>query len=55
MTSAISDLLRMESPIDHHDVTTVMMLLGDIQADVDEIRNLLEDEDGKEEAPDDDG
>lgn len=46
----------MESPIGHGDVTTVMMLLGDIQVDVRAIRTLLEDEDGEEEeAPEDDG
>jgi phage host-nuclease inhibitor protein Gam len=43
-----------ESPIEHRDVTTIMRLLGDIQADVRRIRNLLEDEDGEEEAPEDD-
>ena len=44
----------MDSPIDHRDVTTLMRLLGDIQSDVRRIRNLLEDEDGEEEAPQDD-
>jgi phage host-nuclease inhibitor protein Gam len=43
-----------ESPIEHRDVTTIMRLLGDIQTDVRRIRNLLEDEDGEEEAPEDD-
>lgn len=38
-----------ESPIGHSDVTTIMMLLGDIKVDVRAIRNLLEDEDGGEE------
>jgi hypothetical protein len=41
----------MEPPIGHSDVTTIMRLLGDIQVDVREIRALLEDEDGEEEAP----
>jgi hypothetical protein len=45
-----------ESPIGHQDVTTIMMLLGDIQTDVRRIRVLLEEEDGEgeEEAPEDD-
>jgi hypothetical protein len=42
-----------EPPIEHRDVTTIMSLLGDIQADVRQIRELLED-DGEEEAPEDD-
>ena len=46
----------MEPPIHHTDVTTIMRLLGDIQLDVNRIRNLLEDEDGEEEeVPEDDG
>ena len=45
----------MEPLITHEDVTTVMALLGDIQADVRRIRLLLEDEDyGEEEASEDD-
>jgi hypothetical protein len=43
-----------EPPIEHRDVTTIMGLLGDIQADVRRIRNLLEDDDEQEEAPEDD-
>ena len=43
-----------ESPIEHRDVTTIMRLLADIQTDVRRIRNLLEDENGEEEAPEDD-
>ena len=43
-----------EPPIDHRDVTTIMALLGDIQLDVHEIRTLLEEDDGEEEAPQDD-
>ena len=47
--------LGVESPIEHRDVTTIMRLLGDVQADVRRIRNLLEDEDGEEEeVPEDD-
>jgi hypothetical protein len=38
-----------EAPIEHRDVTTIMVLIGDIQADVRRIRLLLEDEDGEEE------
>jgi hypothetical protein len=38
-------------PVDHRDVTTVMAILGDIQHDVRAVRELLEDEDGEEEAP----
>jgi hypothetical protein len=41
-------------PIEHRDVTTIMGLLGDIQADVGRIRNLLEDDGEEEEAPEDD-
>jgi hypothetical protein len=40
------------APIEHRDVTTIMGLLGDIQADVKRIRALLEDEDGEEEEED---
>jgi hypothetical protein len=44
-----------EPPIEHRDVTTIMGLLGDIQADVRVIRKMLEDDDGEEEeAPEDD-
>lgn len=46
---ATSDDTRVESPIGHSDVTTIMSLLGDIKTDVREIRALLEDEDGGEE------
>jgi hypothetical protein len=45
----------MEPPISHSDVTTVMRLLSDIQADVSRIRRLMEDEDdGEAEASEDD-
>jgi hypothetical protein len=44
----------MEPPIEHRDVTTIMMLLGDIHDEVRTIRRLLEDEDGEEEASEDD-
>lgn len=44
----------MEPPIEHRDVTTITGLLGDIDEDVREIRTLLEDDDGEEEAPEDD-
>jgi hypothetical protein len=43
-----------EAPIEHRDVTTIMRLLGDIHYEVREIRRLLEDGDGEEEAPEDD-
>jgi hypothetical protein len=44
-----------ERPIEHQDVTTVMVMIGDIQADVHRIRLLLEEEYGEEEeAPEDD-
>ena len=47
--------IRMVDPVlDHGDVTTIMRLLGDIQRDVGEIRSLLEDEDGEEEATEND-
>jgi hypothetical protein len=39
----------MDSPIDHHDVTTIMGLIGDIRVDVQAIRFLLEEDDGEEE------
>jgi hypothetical protein len=39
-----------EPPIEHRDVTTSMGLLGDIPDDVRAILELLEDEDGEEEA-----
>lgn len=39
----------METPIEHRDVTTIMALLGDIQADVGRIRAVLEEDDGEEE------
>jgi hypothetical protein len=42
-------------PLDHRDVTTVMMLLGDIHHEVRRIRQLLEEEYGEEaEDPEDD-
>jgi hypothetical protein len=45
----------MEPPIEHQDVTTIMALISDIQADVRRIRNLMEDDDGEEEeVPEDD-
>jgi hypothetical protein len=48
---------RVEIPIEHRDVTTIMAILGDIQHDVARICRLLEDEDGEEEeeTPEDDG
>ena len=51
-----SDHRSVEPPISHRDVTTIMRLLGDIQADVRTIRMLLEEEDGEgeEEAREDD-
>lgn len=41
----------MERPIEHSDVTTIMGMLGDIQADIQAIRILLEKEDGEDEPP----
>ena len=52
--TASATLGALEPPIDHHNVTTIMGLLGDIQHDVAGIRRLLEDEDGQEEAAEDD-
>jgi hypothetical protein len=46
---------RIEPLIDRNDITTIMRLLADIQQDVRGIRDLLEDDDGEEEAPEDDG
>ena len=40
----------MEPPIEHREVTTNMGRIGDIQADVHEVRLLLEEDDGEEEA-----
>jgi hypothetical protein len=40
---------RIEPIISHVDVTTIMRLLGDLQADVRVIRNVLEGDDGEEE------
>jgi hypothetical protein len=45
------DDVAIEPPVEHRDVTTIMALLGDIKDDVREIRRLLEDENGEEEAP----
>jgi hypothetical protein len=46
---------RVEPPIEHRDVTTIMGLLSDIQADVRRIRVVLEEEDdGEEEHHEDD-
>ena len=44
----------MEPLISHGDVTTIMRVLGDIREDVFVIRNLLEEENGEAEAPEDD-
>ena len=38
-----------EWPIEHRDVTTIMALLGDLDANVRAIRNLLEEGGGEEE------
>jgi hypothetical protein len=40
-------------PIEHRDVTTIMRLLADIHEEVLQIRQILEDEDDEEEAPED--
>jgi hypothetical protein len=44
---------RVELPFNHQDVTTLMSMIGDIRRDVQEIRRLLENEDGEgeEEVP----
>jgi hypothetical protein len=36
-------------PITHRDITTIMRLLGDIQADVERIREVVDEDDGEEE------
>jgi hypothetical protein len=41
----------MELPFESQDVTTVMAMIGDIRHDVQEIRRLLEGENGEEEVP----
>jgi len=44
-----------QPPISHRDVTNIMRLLSDIQDGVHQIRELLEEEDGREEeVPEDD-
>ena len=40
----------MNAPIDNRDVTTIIGLIVDIRDDVAEIRRLLEDDNGEEEA-----
>lgn len=40
-----------EPLISHQDVTTIMELLADMKDDLHVIRELLEDDDGEEEAP----
>ena len=42
----------MEPLISHRDVTTIMVLLGDIRTDVGAIRDFLEGDDGQEEEED---
>jgi len=44
-----------EPPISHRDVTTIMTLSSDIQLDVRDIRNMLNDDNGEEEASEADG
>jgi len=44
----------MELPFSSQDVTTVMTILGDIKEDVRTIRDLLAEDDGEEERPEDD-
>ncbi len=41
--------VRIEPPISHRDVTTIMGVLGDIRQDVNAIRRVLEEDDGEEE------
>ena len=41
--------VRIEPPISHHDVMTIMGVLGDIRQDVNAIRRVLEEDDGEEE------
>ena len=43
----------MDPLISHQDVTTIMRLLADIRSDVVRIRQLLEEENGEEEASED--
>jgi len=45
---------RGERLIDHNDVTTIVRLLADTQQELRGIRELLEDDDGEEEASEDD-
>jgi hypothetical protein len=41
-----------DPPIEHHDVTTIMRMISDIQTDIHAIRRLLEDENGEAEEED---
>jgi hypothetical protein len=43
----------MELPFTSQDVTTVMTILSDIKHEVRTIRELLEEDDGEEESPED--
>jgi hypothetical protein len=43
-----------ELPFNSQDVTTVMTILGDIKEDVRTIRELLDQDDGEEQNPEDD-
>jgi len=45
----------MELPFDSQDVTTLMAMIGDIRHDIHRIKVLLEEEDGEEEAPENNG
>jgi hypothetical protein len=51
MRSHGRDHCCIEPPIEHRDVTTIMTLLSYIREDVRQIRRLLEEDDGEEEAP----
>ncbi len=45
----------MELPFSHSDVTAVMNMIGRISDNVERIRQLLEEDDGEEDLPDDNG
>ena len=49
---SVSTLASVEPPISHRDVTTIMLMVSEIQIDVKRIRSLLEDNDGEEEEED---
>jgi hypothetical protein len=46
---------RVGLPFSHTDVTTAMAMISDIKENVERIRPLLEEDDGEEDLPEEDG